>query len=573
MGRFGDEIKKKLDNGNIEYSSSSWAQMDKKLSEKTSYTEFEQKIQNTLSTGAASVPQESWKKFSENSNLLNKFENNLSEKLNNGEINTSENTWEDFSEKLNNSNLTSYEKTIKQVLNSEKFAYKHNHWKAFEKLLYANKAKKTLWRGAAIILLLFSTGIGIDQFFNKESNTFKEVNITKKNSLAGDNTVNVNEQKKQKSNIKPSDLSIQYLDEGSIEKNVFNRSIKPNQDYQENVVYTKDDFNEKLSLLPSIAIAVKKSIFSPIELIKHQTPNKVKPKITNHLHPGASLWLNFWDNPSLTGFYGKNTISGFYFNDWEIIDENKDQTGEFNFVQPLVRIGAYERRLNNNWAIGGFLNYQLKKNWNIHEYCATISYTKQLINGYDFRFGAGATFRSQNLAVNKLTLREKAINSNYIFTTELGSLKSKNEFSSTYHIGGFINNKNFFLGYTTLNFKSNHFTNDNDIILVKHCIISGVHSPSYKNFKASGLFKFEKELFNYYSPAIGLTYDEKLFAMYEYKNLSGQKLSLGYQMKNGIKAQFNYNIDNLELYQKQELNLDNFTERKGYISAGLNYIF
>ena len=61
--------------------------------------------------------------------------------------------------------------------------------------------------------------------------------------------------------------------------------------------------------------------------------------------------------------------------------------------------------------------------------------------------------------------------------------------------------------------------------------------------------------------------------MFEYKDLSGQRISLGYQMKNGIKTQFNYSINNLENYQNTELNLDNFTERRGYISVGENYIF
>ena len=61
------------------------------------------------------------------------------------------------------------------------------------------------------------------------------------------------------------------------------------------------------------------------------------------------------------------------------------------------------------------------------------------------------------LKENDLQLREKAINSNYIFTTELGSIKSKEEYSSTYHFGGFVNHENFFIGYTAFNFGFNHF--------------------------------------------------------------------------------------------------------------------
>ena len=65
----------------------------------------------------------------------------------------------------------------------------------------------------------------------------------------------------------------------------------------------------------------------------------------------------------------------------------------------------------------------------------------------------------------------------------------------------------------------------------------------------------------------------KLFAMYEYEDLSSKKISLGYKLKNNINAQFNYNINSLDDYQNTDLNIDNFMERRGYLSGGLNFIF
>ena len=108
------------------------------------------------------------------------------------------------------------------------------------------------------------------------------------------------------------------------------------------------------------------------------------------------------------------------------------------------------------------------------------------------------TYRNHNLAVNKLTLREKALNSDYIFTTELGSLKSKTERSSVYHLGGFANHKNFFIGYTAFNVESTNISDNENITLLKHCLVGGIHSPEYKKVKASALLRYEQELFKSY---------------------------------------------------------------------------
>ena len=575
MGNFEDEIRKKLDEENIEYSSSSWKQMEKKLFDKSSYTEFEKKIQGTIASESIPVPAESWKSFSDKTNLPDEFDKTISDKINNGEIELNLNHWEDFSEKLNNSNLTSYERTIKDTLNSGEIVYNKSHWKAFEKMLYGDRSKKIFWRSAAAVLLLITTGIGINQLSKKETTPIYNYASSKRIDIAKKDVFNVNE----RTSFEQKTNTINFLPaKNSLEKSALNKSNKVSKNLESNNPYIGnnvivDNKKNKLFFLPSIGFKTKNPLIHANEVLHHQIYTRKKPAPSYQMHPGATLWLNFWENPALTGFYGKNTISVFNFNDWEFIDENKNQIGEFNFVQPIVRIGAYERRLNSNWAVGGYINDQLMKHWNIREYATSISYTKQIVKGYNFSFGAGATLRSQKLAVNQLTLREKAINSNYIFTTKLESVKSKEEYSSTYHFGGFINNKNFFLGYTAFNFGFNNITNDNDIILVKHCLTGGVHSPVFKKLKASGLLRYEQELFTSYSPAIGLTYDSRFFAVLEYENLSGKKVSLGCQMKNGIKAQLNYSIKNLEDYQSTELNIDNFTERSGYISAGVNYIF
>ena len=579
MKKFGDKIKSKIDQGEIEYSPSSWEMMEKKLSENSSQTDFEEKIQKSLSETSIPMPNGSWEHFTENTNLLNGFENSLSERLKNGEYSSNDNNWDDFSEKHNNSRLTSYEKTIKDVLNSKTVSINNSHWRTFEKLLSGNKAKKVFWRSAAILLLAISTGIGINQFSQKESGSLAKVNATAKPNSFGNNHFDSNKKRIQKLDPISNRISSHYLEDNSKQKKIETNLTHPNQNNQNNIIFSNENLtvesvkNKRLHPLPLISARTKKIPLLTLEQIKQQAPNEEKPQIKKQAHQGAILWLNFWENPALTGFYGKNSVSGFIINEWEFIDKNRDKQGEFNFVQPIVRIASYERRLNKNWSIGGFLNYELRKNWNIRKYSTSMSYTKQIFKGYHFRFGAGGTFVSQNLAVNKLTLREKAINSNYVYTTQLGNLKSKEEYSSSYHIGGFLNHKKFFLGYTVFNIFSNNFTNENNVILMKYRFEGGVHSPEYKNIKASGILRYEQELFTSFSPAIGLSYKNKLFALYEYEDLSGKKISLGYQIKNHIKAQLNYNIKSLEDYQNTDLNLDNFTERRGYLSGGINYIF
>ena len=575
MGKFGDKIKERLNEGEIEFSDSSWEKMDKKLSESSSQTPFEQKIQGTFSEGTVIMPDGSWNNFNENSNLLNNFEKNLSEKLNSGKYKSNENNWDDFSEKYTNSRLTSFEKTIKNALNSRKLGTNNIHWKAFEKILHVNRVKKIFWRSAAVLFFSISTGIGINQILKKDSKTIEDFDSSVNNSFEVKNTIKKKKNLVQKSNINEKEFDLLYLEKGDNEVNSFNqnKNFKNIEQYSNRTIAHKLISNKKYDFFPKIGAEVKTSILSALESIKHQVPNNVRSEITINPHPGATVWLNFWDNPALTGFYGKNNISSFFINDWEMIDENKDNKGEFSFVQPIVRIGAYERVLNKNWSIGGFVNYQLKKNWNTMKYSTSISYTKKIFRGCHFRFGAGATFINQNLAVNKLTLRERVLNSDNIYTTQLGDLKSKEEYSSSYHMGGFLNHKKFFLGYTIFNFGTNNFTNNNNVILKKHSLIGGLHTPEFINIKVSGLFKFEKELFSSFSPAIGMTFNNRIFTMYEYENLSGRKISLGYQLNNRIRAQFNYNIKSIEDYQNRDLNLDRYTNRRGYLSGGINYVF
>lgn len=611
MGKFDDEIRKKLQEGEMEFNPSHWDQMSKSLSDQPPLSQFEEKIKDTLSQGSAAVPPNSWNDFSNNFNSLDSFEKGLKEKLDNGSSDIPQNSWENFSEKLADSNLSPFEKGVKTTLNNGKAKYNHKHWKALERQLHGFNTKKFMFRAAASLLLLFSIGYGVNHVLksdsNKESNfkpTFKQKANSQFNSSQKNSALNLNNESGTHKNV-PNSFINNIQDSKVNDSKSLNVNNSKDNDSPANYIHDKPS-PKKVNHTPNADKTVRKGNYptnsnvvehqkavekleggnndifainkrvelcSPIELITGKVFEKEKPVFEKHIHPGASLWLNFWDNPAITGIYGKNNISAFYHNDWEFVDNDKDLVGEFDFIQPIVYLGAYERRINKHVSIGGYYKYLLKKNWNNREINLSGSYSKKLLNDFDVKVGVSATLHNQNLAVNRLTLREKALNDDYIFTTELGSLKSRQEYHITYHAGAFVNHPNFFVGYTGFNISSQTITNEEEVFILKHSLIGGIHSPILYKFQASALLKYEQDLFKTYSPSIGITYNDGLFVAYEFEDQIRDRVSVGYNYKNKIKAQMSFACRRLDELQKEQLNLDNFTERQGYINAGINWSF
>ncbi len=107
MGKFEDEIKKKLQEGQVDYNPSHWDQLSSILPAGPALSSFEQKIQDTLANGeSSSTP--NWDDFSNNLNSLDPFEKSLKEKLNSRESDVPSNSWEEFSDKLADSNLSNF---------------------------------------------------------------------------------------------------------------------------------------------------------------------------------------------------------------------------------------------------------------------------------------------------------------------------------------------------------------------------------------------------------------------------------------------------------------------------------
>ena len=587
MGDFEDEIRKKLHEGEMEINASHWDQFNNKLSSKPSYSSFENSIQDKLNAGSATIPAGSWNDFNNNFNNTSKFDKALKNKLDN-EVQLDRTSWESFNEKLAESNLSKFERIFGARLKSGNIQYNPKHWQAIEKTLN-RKSRNAYLKIAAAIALLFGLSFGIwntkdeknslfvdhlDESFIKNKSDSKTV--IKKNLmpalLSENNNLISRLSTKGYSDLfdskKGSNLTISSKRRNQSLNKIGHK--KDNTIKHPDIIVDKKVFKTNI-----ISIVCKKIEVCPTPL---NLPSKIiyavnKPA-KSKLHAGATVWLNFWDNSSLTGFYNNQNLSASFYNQWETVYDYENETGIFNFVQPQNFLVGYESQIKkSNFAIGGYLTHLIQNNWNNREVNLSLSYKNKFSKKVDVRIGANASYHKDNLAVNQLTLREKAINSDYIFTTALGSLKSRSKQYLNYDLSGFINHPSFYVGYSSDNLKPTQLDNETTLQIIKHSVISGIHLPEVKKIKSSLLFKYEKEIFHNYTPGVGITYNDKFFLMSEYEALKKYSLTLGFYLVNGLRFQGRYSLRQKDDYQIERININNYTERKGYVSFGINYAF
>ncbi|MDA9329102.1 type IX secretion system membrane protein PorP/SprF [Flavobacteriales bacterium] len=587
MGNFEDEIRKKLHEGEMEINASHWDQFNNKLSSEPSYSSFETSLKDKLNAGSAAIPAGSWNNFNNNFNNTSKFDKALKNKLDD-EVQLDSTSWESFNEKLAESNLSKFERIIGSRLKSGNIQYNSKHWQAIEKILN-RKSRNAYLKIAAAIALLFGLSFGIwntndekkslfvdhlnESFIKKKSNSKKVIKKEVKSALLSENN-NLTSRLSTKGNSdlfdskKGSNLTISAKIRSQSLNQIGHK--KDNTIQQSNIIVDKKVFKANI-----ISIDCKKIEVCPTPL---NLPSKIiyaanKPA-KSKLHAGATVWLNFWDNSSLTGFYNNQNLSASFYNQWETVYDYENKAGIFNFIQPQNFLVGYESQIKkSNFAIGGYLTHLIQNNWNNREANLSLSYKNKFSKKVDVRIGANASYHKDNLAVNQLTLREKAINSDYIFTTALGSLKARSKQYLNYDLSGFINHPSFYVGYNADNLKSTRLDDETTSQIIKHSVISGIHLPEVKKLKSSLLFKYEKEIFHTYTPGIGITYNDKIFVMSEYEALKKYSLTLGCYLLKGLKFQGRYSIRQLESNQIERININNYTERKGYVSFGINYAF
>lgn len=607
MGKFEDEIKKKLESGDFTPDTGLWDKLSSKLNEQPPASDFEKKIKETFESGEIPMSSNSWENFEQNSPSNNFYEKRIKNKFEEGNYEYQPEHWEAQQSQLHYSNLSKFEKAIHKGLSSNKIKYNPNHWKAMEKMLN-HSSKKWLYRTGAAAVILFLIGGLASNLFNKDDRNITgatTTNITSPNKQPLTHHQNLNNASALDFNKKSIGKKVNKIipfkkystadgftnrngnfnkfdNSSTVLKSVNNGPIgsaSVNNNISENSLVTpknlevvqqreQSNFNQNIIGIHPKQIEFCTNLDLEIDFNK-PAPKRKQPHDLNH---GSTILLNFWDNPAVTGMYGKHHISSVYKNGWERV-KNDEGYVENNLNQPVNSIVGYEHQFKNKpYSIGGYFHYNLNNNWNIRKYNLSASYNKALPYKHNIRIGAAAEFESNNLAVNKLTLREKAINSDFIFTTDLGKLKSKTQYFINYNIGAFLNHKNYFISYTLEDVSKMQIENENDELITEQEFIFGLHFNPIKSLTLSPMFKYNKDLFVQYSPSLAFTFNKNIFGLFEYQNLTNYNSSLGYCWNNKLKLRASFSLKQLTDLQKSQLNLNNFNERNGFIEFGVNYL-
>ena len=330
MGDFEDEIRKKLQEGEMDINASHWDQFNNKLSSEPSYSSFEKSIQDKLNAGSTVIPAGSWNDFNNNFNNTSKFDKALKNKLDN-EVQLDRTSWESFNEKLAESNLSKFERIFGARLKSGNIQYNPKHWQAIEKTLN-RKSRNAYLKIAAAIALLFGLSFGIwntedektslfvnhlNESFIKNKPDSKTVTKKEVKSALMSESNNLISRLSTKGNSglfdskKGSNLTISAKKRSQSLNKIGHK--KDNTIQQPNIIVDK-----KVFIANIISIDCKKIEVCPTPL---NLPIKIiyaanKPA-KSKLHSGATVWLNFWDNSSLTGFYNNQNLSASFYNQWE----------------------------------------------------------------------------------------------------------------------------------------------------------------------------------------------------------------------------------------------------------------
>lgn len=586
MSRFEDEIKKKLQDNNWDTEPTGWKAMQQKLDAQPPLSDFEQAINDKIESENIEYNEAHWEDFTNKHNNLNSFEKALAEKISSGTASNGGANWSAMQNALNNARLTPFEKAFKRVLSLSKVAYNPTNWTAIENSLNAAKNRKIFYKAAASVLLLLGIGFGMSEYVqpqNKKISSFLYLDSLDSKALPStESTKKISDKATKNVNSIGSDY-LNEKDENKLKEltipaktAIIKTGLSTNESIDRNSVQINkketgyQDNSNKWQIIQLNKLAPE--LCSPLEFL----PEKVKPISPSNqkatIHPAATVWFNMWDNPVYTGYFGKQYASLNYENNWSWSDQDGNLQGAFNLNQPLSSIAAYEHRVNKTISLGGFVQYTLNNNWNHRTINLSASYSKEILKGFNFRAGANATLNNNNIAVNRLTLREQALNSNFIFTTELGSIKAEQSYDINYDIGALLENQWFYISYLGENIATRDLTGHQEY-LKAHQLQFAVHAPVISKFKSSAMLQYKKELFNQYSPAIGVTYNDNLFVFAEYSNLNSSTLTMGYLYKNKLRIQgtFNLNQPN-ESAQIQQTRLNQFIERKGFINFRLNYL-
>lgn len=607
MAKFEDEIKRKLNEGEVNFNPDHWAQLNEKLDAQNQYTPFEKKAKDILDGGVAGIP--AWDDMNDRLNHASPtdFEKSSKEILNSGNTSYSGDAWEDMRDELSNQDLSAFERAAKDKLKDQEVPYNPAHWADMEDRLDKKKKRPIgWWTWGGIAAAVVVGALAFSGAFNSEKKKpgyTKDIQLNEKqtpgapkmqqdesafhpstqetelasdvNSTENSTVVDAGMNNKANSGSRQHGMSRGFSSNKSNNTNNTTPAVADNDIEKElaieDLTEEKKEELETLKRLGIDAIDMKYAELGiGLDKISLFSVNAKKPK-RPQLHAAATLWLNFWTNPAVTGFYGKHQFSNCFKVNYETVESENSEYGKFEFVQPIQNLVGYERQLGESgFSLGAYYRYTLKKNWNYNDMNISASYKKKILPQTFIRLGASATLKHEQLDVKRLSLREKSIYSDYIFTGELGDFRARSEHFISYDLGGFIDHPYFFAGYTAANVHQTFITKSEEEYLTQHLAMGGVHIPILNQLKASAMLKFEKGLVQSYSPSLGLTYQNKYYAVAEYNKMNRYDFSIGYNWNQKLRVLGTFAIKELPEYEHQ-LNLDRFEEREGSISVGIYY--
>ena len=605
MGKLENNIKRKFDAAAVPLTPDAWSSFEKKWDQvQMSDLLFTQKVVNTMEFSMVPYAPNSWGKMEKQLDQI-ALEKAFKDKLETAVYSAPVVGWDALSEKLSEANLSSFEKGLKSKLVSGSVAYNPTHWNAIKGKLGTSKKIKFAWITSAVVLiagLYFWSPSQQDQLVNGME--------VKKESISDSNPAELTVENQKNSEFKATvskpttetkvravnseELSVVTGEKITLEEDKVKKTGELiallNNNKQERatefLAFTllskkqngsdQGNYSEHHQLdadhgLQVVAIqAAQQQLGQSIpELEKTKTrvdANTVAAE--SKIHIGLSPWLQFWDNPAVTGMYGNHQVSALVDQEWKSYQSYGENVG-FKWNQPLIAKIGYDRKIANSpFALGAYVAQEIDENWNRGVLNLSGSYQKSIqTNVLDV--GLSVNYLHNQLQKDGLLFKEQNLsNGNHLVTEKkLETVDVPAQQSLMLNIGMMWRSKHYFIVYNALSPLSIDIKGSSAATL-EHNAIVGVHLPIQK-LKTTALLKTERSVEFYFSPGIAISYNNHWFFTSEYEQLERFTFSLGRQFNNGFRAHISYGAvrkRDLEFYIR-----DVYSQR-GHLGLSLNYL-
>lgn len=583
MEKFEENIKKILNQGELPLNKEAFSAFEKRLElVQLKDLVFSKKIKGIFENGMIPFAPAHWNQFEQK--FSNTFEQKLRDKVNAGEVPYESSSWDKLEGKLSKGALNNFEQKAANVLNEGEIAYNHQHW-----IQLAQRLEKTrrpiiwpFWAAAAITAVLVPYFI-FTPSYQKDSSTDKSVKtqvITADVKQQLQDTALFHEGPNAEGQETVSDpvanTSVNVVEPKTERRRKISEIIQETAPSEKEVNLNQDVSN-------NLGQEKKKNIYLNMEVNAQQSkvelsrPDLFKQSENEfpNISPASTVLLEFtpvvnsWDNPSFIGIQGRQH-AGINFNtNWKTTTEVEVQKNT-ELVQPSEAYLVYETRIHQSGlAIGSFYHHLWDNSWDYKTFNVGLSYQQKLFKNVNARFGAAVNYQHNKLHTNDLYASESYYQDGQAYVTEMeaNELDIPAEEYMRVNTGIQVGNPYFTFAYQLDNLAIARFNYKNPFYY-SHQMISAVHLPIRK-VRISAVMKMDNDMFWEYSPALGVSYDNKIYTYAEYTAMSRMNLTLGYQLKNSFRAFVTYGFDT---FHEEQARLFNTYTVSGQVGLGVHYI-